>query len=108
MKSSVLYQGKHHKWVVFGRDEEKSEKIIDTNQYMISTNQQTMLLDPGGVELFPAMLAGILSHTALEQVTTLFASHRDPDIISSLACGIYRKLNCIRLDYGKGLSATLV
>ena len=51
---------------------------------MISTNQQNMLLDPGGVKLFPTMLAGLLSYTELEQVTTLFASHRDPDIISSL------------------------
>ncbi|MCF6458973.1 MBL fold metallo-hydrolase [Pseudoalteromonas sp. MMG024] len=84
MKSTDLYQGKHHKWIVFGRDQGKSEKIIDTNQYMIVTNQQTMLLDPGGIELFSAMLAGILSHTELEKVTTLFASHQDPDIISSL------------------------
>lgn len=84
MKSTSLYEGNHHKWIVFGRDTGKSEKIIDTNQYMISTQQQTMLLDPGGIELFSAMLAGVLNHTSIEKVTTLFASHQDPDIISSL------------------------
>lgn len=84
MKSTTLYESKHHRWIVFGRDEGKPDKIIDTNQYMILTKDQCFLMDPGGIELFSAMLAGILSHTELEKVTTLFASHQDPDIISSL------------------------
>ena len=58
MKSSILYQGKHHKWVVFGRDPAKSEKIIDTNQYLIVNEKESVLLDPGGIELFSPMLAG--------------------------------------------------
>jgi len=84
MKSSVIYEGKHHKWVVFGRDESKPEKIIDTNQYLICTDTESMLLDPGGIELFSPMLTGILGYTELSKLTTLFASHQDPDIISSL------------------------
>lgn len=67
-----------------GRDESKPEKIIDTNQYLIKSAQEAIILDPGGVELFSPMLASILKHVDLEQVTTLFASHQDPDIISSL------------------------
>lgn len=84
MKSSILYQGKHHKWVVFGRDPAKSEKIIDTNQYLIVNEKESVLLDPGGIELFSPMLAGVLGHIELDKLTTLFASHQDPDIISSL------------------------
>lgn len=84
MKSSVLYQGKHHKWIVFARDPAKPEKIIDTNQYLIVNDKESVLLDPGGIELFSPMLAGVLSHIELDKLTTLFASHQDPDIISSL------------------------
>ena len=41
-------------------------------------------MDPGGVELFAPMLAAVLHHASVEKITDLFASHQDPDIISSL------------------------
>jgi len=41
-------------------------------------------MDPGGVELFAPMLAAVLHYAPVEQITDLFASHQDPDIISSL------------------------
>ncbi len=83
MKATTIYDGKHQ-WVVFGRDPEKPEKIIDTNQYLISTPHRTLLLDPGGIEIFSSMLAAVLHHVSVDQITDLFASHQDPDIISSL------------------------
>ncbi len=83
MKATTIYDGKHQ-WVVFGRDPEKPEKIIDTNQYLISTPGRTLLLDPGGIEIFSSMLAAVLHHVSVDQITDLFASHQDPDIISSL------------------------
>jgi len=73
-----------HKWFVFGRDPEKPEKIIDTNQVMIVDGKRSILLDPGGIEVFSAMLASILKYVEIDHVTDLFASHQDPDIISSL------------------------
>lgn len=73
-----------HQWYVFGRDPEKPEKIIDTNQYMIVDGSRALLMDPGGIELFASMLTSVLKIVEAEQVTDLFASHQDPDIISSL------------------------
>ncbi len=73
-----------HQWFVFGRDPDKPEKIIDTNQYMVVADGRALLLDPGGIELFAVMLASVLKHVEAEQITDLFASHQDPDIISSL------------------------
>ena len=73
-----------HQWYVFGRDPEKSDKIIDTNQYLIKSGNESILLDPGGIELFSAMLSAVLRHVSLEEIKYLFASHQDPDIISSL------------------------
>lgn len=83
MKATTIYEGKHQ-WVVFGRDPERPEKIIDTNQYLISTGSRALLLDPGGIEIFSSMLAASLHYVTIDQITDLFASHQDPDIISSL------------------------
>lgn len=83
MLSTVLYnQG--HQWIMFGRDPEKPDKIIDTNQYMVVSAGRALLLDPGGIELFAPMLAAVLKFVPIELVTDVFASHQDPDIISSL------------------------
>lgn len=84
MQSSVIYKDDSHEWILFGRDPEKPDKIIDTNQYMVKTSKSAVLLDPGGVELFSPMLSAVLRHVPMEQIKYLFASHQDPDIISSL------------------------
>ncbi len=84
MQSLNLFEASSHRWVVFGRDPSKPESLIDTNQYLIQTPQGSMLLDPGGIELFAPMLAAVLREVPLEQITHLFSSHQDPDVVSSL------------------------
>ena len=83
MKATKIYD-KKYQWVVFGRDPEKKGGIIDTNQYMIKTDSRTILLDPGGIEVFASMLTAVLHYVSVDEITDLFASHQDPDIISSL------------------------
>jgi flavorubredoxin len=83
MKSTKLYEGSH-KWIMFGRDESKPENIIDSNQYMVRTANRCVLFDPGGAEIFAPMMAAVLNYVSVEQITDLFASHQDPDVISSL------------------------
>jgi len=83
MKMTKIYSGAYQ-WIMYGRDENKRSNIIDTNQYLIRTANKCLLLDPGGVELFAPMLAAVLHHAPVDQITDLFASHQDPDIISSL------------------------
>lgn len=83
MLSKKLFDG-GHQWYVFGRDPGKPEKIIDTNQYMVVCDGKALLLDPGGIELFAGMLSSALKHVDVDEITDLFASHQDPDIISSL------------------------
>ena len=83
MKMTKIYEGAYQ-WIMFGRDPNKPEKIIDTNQYVVRTTKRCLLLDPGGVELFAPMLAAVLHHAPVEEITDLFASHQDPDIVSSL------------------------
>lgn len=83
MEAKLLFDDKHQ-WYVFARDPDKPEKIIDTNQYMVVSGKESVVLDPGGIEIFSSMLSTILKFIPIEQVTHLFASHQDPDIISSL------------------------
>ncbi|WP_370979266.1 MBL fold metallo-hydrolase [Agaribacterium sp. ZY112] len=84
MLSKEIYRDGRHQWFVFGRDPDKPDGIIDTNQYMIKSGDKALLMDPGGIELFAAMLAAIVKHVPVDQITHIFASHQDPDIISSL------------------------
>ncbi|MCK4743241.1 MAG: MBL fold metallo-hydrolase [Sulfuriflexus sp.] len=83
MKVTKIFD-KGHQWFMFGRDPEKADSIIDTNQYMIVAGERALLMDPGGIEVFAPMLGAILHHAKADQITDLFASHQDPDIISSL------------------------
>lgn len=84
MKVTEIASSTHSRWLMFGRDADKPEKVIDTNQYMVIANKRSILLDPGGIELFAPMLASVLHHAPIDEITDLFASHQDPDIISSL------------------------
>jgi flavorubredoxin len=115
MKSTKLYEGSH-KWIMFGRDESKPENIIDSNQYMVRTANRCVLFDPGGAEIFAPMMAAVLNYVSVEQITDLFASHQDPDVISSLGLwdqaltnaklyapaiweGFIRHFGCESIDY---------
>jgi len=84
MKTHKLFENGSHTWLMFGRDDEKPEQIIDTNQYIIITKNNALLMDPGGIELFSAMLSAVIKQVPADKITHIFASHQDPDIISSL------------------------
>jgi len=85
MKTHKLFENGSHTWLMFGRDDDKPEQIIDTNQYIVITKNNALLMDPGGIELFSAMLSAVIKQVSAEKITHIFASHQDPDIISSLS-----------------------
>jgi flavorubredoxin len=84
MLSKLMWENKSHQWIVCGRDPRKPGGIIDTNQYLVRTPERMLIIDPGGIELFSAMLSCALQWAPANEITDLFASHQDPDIISSL------------------------
>jgi len=84
MKAEKLYENDEHTWIVFGRDVDKPDSIVDTNQYMVTSKNNALLMDPGGIELFSSMLSAVIKEVPAQKITHLFASHQDPDIISSL------------------------
>lgn len=84
MKCVTLFRRDEHRWLAFGQDPNKPENIIDTNQYVICRGNSAMILDPGGMEVFPPMLAALTHEVPVEDVRMLFFSHQDPDVGSSL------------------------
>lgn len=80
-----LYDDGERRWVFFGRDPQKPDEIIDTNQYLVTHGEKGLLLDPGGAEVFPAMAAALSRELPFANLEAIFASHQDPDTVSSLA-----------------------
>lgn len=85
MIAEVLFENGNRSWHFFGRDPDKPDKVIDTNEYLVVDGDRGMLLDPGGLEIFPSVVTAVSRRIGMDQVESLFASHQDPDILSSLA-----------------------
>lgn len=83
--TATIYQDGNHKWVAIVRDPQKPNYLIDTNEYLVTNGSQGILLDPGGAEVFPAVFSALSSEFDPSALNSIFASHQDPDICSSLA-----------------------
>ncbi len=83
-KIETIYSSGDHQWSVVARDPERASYLIDTNEYLIAKGGQMLLTDPGGMEVFPAVFSAISREFDPTAIQALFASHQDPDIISSL------------------------
>lgn len=84
MKCFTIYADGSHRWRVFGQDKGKPPSVVDTNQVAVSVGGTTMLLDPGGMEIFPITLAALVHEVDMASIRHLFLSHQDPDVGSSL------------------------
>jgi flavorubredoxin len=81
----VIFEAAGHKWIALVRDPNRPEYLIDTNEYLVINNDDAILLDPGGNEIFPAVFSALSTEFDPRKIHQLFASHQDPDIISSLS-----------------------
>lgn len=85
MKAYTLTEDSDTEWVVIGRDPDKPDYVIDTNEYIIVSDGRAMILDPGGTEIFPEVVTAITQHVPIDSIKVIFGSHQDPDILSSLS-----------------------
>jgi flavorubredoxin len=85
MVTHELYNDGTRAWYYFGRDPERQDHIIDTNEYLVLHGGKGMLLDPGGLEIFPSVVSAVSRQIELHDIEVLFSSHQDPDIVSSLS-----------------------
>lgn len=84
MIAHELFHQDGRRWVYFGRDPDVKTTIIDTNQYLVVDGEDGLLLDPGGLEMFPPFVAALSREIELDKIRLIVSSHQDPDVISSL------------------------
>lgn len=71
--------------MAISRDPQRPDYLIDTNEYLVTSGGQTLLTDPGGMEIFPGVYSALCRAVDARSIARIFASHQDPDIISSLS-----------------------
>lgn len=81
----TFFEAGEHKWIALVRDPNRPGYLVDTNEYLVTVNDDAILLDPGGAEVFPAVFSALSAAFDPRNINKLFASHQDPDIISSLS-----------------------
>ncbi|MBI5005496.1 MAG: MBL fold metallo-hydrolase [Nitrosomonadales bacterium] len=97
-KIQIIYEDGAHRWLAIARDPDKQGFLIDTNEYLVLNGEHALLTDPGGMEIFPAVFSAISMEFDPRKIQWLFASHQDPDIISSLS---------LWLDFNPGIRCYL-
>lgn len=78
-----LYNQNGHKVIVFN-DMVRGEDGVQANQMLIMRGRDSMLLDPGGALLYTPLSMAVARYVPLKQLTYIFASHQDPDVIGSV------------------------
>ncbi len=81
----VLYKDDTHTYIWLGGENKYRKGVIQTMQYLIIDNGRGTLLDPGGVHLFPKVVAAVSRFIAIDKIDTIFFSHQDPDVSSGIA-----------------------
>lgn len=77
-----LYNDGIHKCLMFS-DLSEGEGV-QSNQFLLVDAKDFALIDPGGDLSYSALALEISKRYVLSELTYIFASHQDPDIISSL------------------------
>jgi flavorubredoxin len=78
----VLFDNGKHQCMMF--DDLVSGEGVQSNQFLITDNEQYLLLDPGGDLTYTPLSMELSKHIPVQDLTYIFASHQDPDIIASL------------------------
>lgn len=81
----VLFDDGEHRFIWLGSDTHGKKGVIQTMQYLIVDKGRGVLLDPGGVHLFPRVVAAASRYISLDRIDTIFFSHQDPDVSSGIA-----------------------
>lgn len=85
VKGEVLYDDGTHRFVWLGWEEREEEGLVQVNQYLIENKGVGILLDPGGLHVFPRVVANTSRYIDLSKIQHIFFSHQDPDVSSGIA-----------------------
>jgi flavorubredoxin len=83
-ESLTLYEDASRRFILLGWEEQEDEGVVQTNQYLIQSGNEVILLDPGGAHVFPRVLANVTEMISIDSITHIFYSHQDPDVSSGI------------------------
>jgi len=69
---------------MISRNPTRHDYLIDTNEYLVIKGNEALITDPGRIEIFPEVFSAMNKKFDARNIKSIFASHQDPDIISSL------------------------
>ncbi|PKL08012.1 MAG: MBL fold metallo-hydrolase [Spirochaetae bacterium HGW-Spirochaetae-7] len=81
----VLFDDGDHRFIWLGGEAKTRKGVVQTMQYLIIDKGRGVLLDPGGVHLFPRVVAAASRYISIDRIDTIFFSHQDPDVSSGIA-----------------------
>lgn len=84
LESFPLFEEKDHRFIMLGWEEKEEGMAVQTNQYVVTSGKEIVLLDPGGAHLFPRVLANVAELVDLKSIRHIFYSHQDPDVSSGI------------------------
>jgi flavorubredoxin len=82
--SICLYENNDYSFHLLAWEEQEEEGLVQTNQYVIVSGKEVLLLDPGGAHVFPRVLANVAELFDLNSIRHIFYSHQDPDVSSGI------------------------
>jgi flavorubredoxin len=85
MRNIKLFDSADHRFILLNESEPGEEDGVRSNQYLITDQNNGVLLDPGGFGVMPRVLAEMLRYVSPEQIKAIFLSHQDPDIVGGLS-----------------------
>ena len=85
VKGEVLYDKDGHKFIWLGWEEHEEEGTVQVNQYLIIDKGEGILLDPGGIHVFPQVVGNVSRYIDLDNIKHIFFAHQDPDVCSGIA-----------------------
>ncbi len=85
MRNITLFENDNHRFILLNESEPGEEDGIRSNQYLVTHNDEGVLLDPGGFGVMPRVLSEMLRYVEPKQIKAIFLSHQDPDIVGGLS-----------------------
>ncbi len=82
--SFKLYDDGKVIFYLLGWEETEDEGSVQTNQYLLISGDEAVLMDPGGAHVFPRVLANVSEIININKITHIFYSHQDPDVSSGV------------------------
>ena len=81
--SLLPFDSQNHKCIVL--NDLVSGDGVQSNQFIIIDNNEVAIIDPGGELTFSHLFMACRQYCKRDDVAYVFASHQDPDIVSSLS-----------------------